>query len=168
MKRWITVMLVLVAAGMFAAEAFALKVDFTKEEVAAAGKHCVHGYTVNVTTVVAFFAGDAASFNEQLSTLGKSKHELQQDATFATKKVVLHPGPMVVSRYYKPERAISTDWSVTTWPEDRSNPSKVHLQIDIWLGGQIKLEELRIPADFEVVSGGEIEKFVEGRKSKSK
>jgi hypothetical protein len=38
--------------------------------------------------------------------------------------------------------------------------------VDVWLGGRIKLNELRIPTDIEVVSGGEIEKFVEERKRK--
>jgi hypothetical protein len=38
----------------------------------------------------------------------------------------------------------------------------------IWLGNKINLEELRIPEGFEVVSGGEIEKFIQQRKQQSK
>jgi hypothetical protein len=38
--------------------------------------------------------------------------------------------------------------------------------VDVWLGGRIKLDELRIPANVEVASGGEIEKFVTDREKK--
>jgi hypothetical protein len=37
----------------------------------------------------------------------------------------------------------------------------MHLQIDVWVGGRIKLDELRIPAEFTVESGREIETFIE-------
>jgi hypothetical protein len=39
-------------------------------------------------------------------------------------------------------------------------------QVDVWLGSRIKLEDVRIPANVEVVSGGEIEKFVGKRQKK--
>ena len=34
------------------------------------------------------------------------------------------------------------------------------MQVDVWLGGKIKLDELRIPKGFVVKSGREIEDFV--------
>ncbi len=34
------------------------------------------------------------------------------------------------------------------------------MQVDVWLGGQIKLDELQIPDDYTVESGGEIEEFI--------
>ncbi len=136
--------------------------DFTPEQIAAQGKNCVHGYWVNLTSVT-YFTGDAATLNDHFGTLG-----LKAKATYATKKVVLHPGPKKASSPWdNAERNISTDWSVTLWLDGGMNPG-AHLQIDIWLGGQVKLEDLRIPADVEVVSGGEIEKFIQERMEKSK
>ncbi len=52
MKRWLTFVLVLVAGSMTAKEVFAVGSDFSKEQIAAAGKHCVHGFWVNEQTVV--------------------------------------------------------------------------------------------------------------------
>ena len=43
-------------------------------------------------------------------------------------------------------------------PDDRKL-----VRVDLWVGGKMKLSELRLPAEAEVLSGGEIEKFVDDR-----
>jgi hypothetical protein len=163
MKRLVFGCLMLVIAGATAKEAFALGNDFTKEQIAAAGKHCVHGYWVNLQNVL-FFAGDVAQLNRDLPKY------LQGD--YASRKVVLHVGTKrAESPWDTKPRDTFADWSVNTWddPADAAKATpRFLLQIDIWLGSKISLEDLRIPEGFEVVSGGEIEKFIQQRKQQSK
>ena len=166
LKPWMAALLVLVTVSMLAKEAFALLVPFSKERIAAAGKHCVHGYDGNLGQVGMYFAGDASAFNEAIRLKAPSEIEEALRPAYASKKVVLHPGPMVVPDYVAGRDDLATDWLVTTWHEDQSGRLEWHLQIDIWLGGQIKLDELHIPVDFAVESGREIEDFVERRKFK--
>ena len=41
----------------------------------------------------------------------------------------------------------------------------MQLQVDVWLSGKVALDNLQVPKGFEVVSGGEIEKFIQKRKA---
>lgn len=163
MKRSLTFVLVLVAGCMTAKEVFAVGSDFTKEQIAAAGKHCVHGFWANEQTVVVY-AGDTAQLNRDLSKFLEGQYE--------TRKVVLHVGTKrAESPWDAKPRDTFADWSVNTWddPADAAKAvPRMRMQIDIWLGGKIRLEDLRIPEGFEVDSGGEIEKFIQQRKQKAK
>ena len=155
--------LLVVIAGATATEALALGADFNKDQIAAAGKHCVHGYWLNAQTVV-FYAGDGAQLNRDLP-----KHLVGGD--FASRKVVIHVGTKrAESPWDTKARDTFADWSVNTdYRRDGANAARrMHMQIDIWLGSNIRLEDLRIPDGFEVVSGGEIEKFIEKRMQESK
>jgi hypothetical protein len=146
MARWLILAVVLVAGSLAAREAWALGSDFTKEELAAAGKHCVHGYWVNEQTVT-FYAGDTAQLNRDLARL--------KDGDYASRKVVLHAGTKrVESPWDKQPREMSADWSVNSWddPADaaRATPRR-RLRIDVWLGDKkVQEKELRIPKGFEV------------------
>ena len=163
MKRLVFGCLLLVIAGVTVKEAFAVGNDFTKDQIAAAGKHCVHGFWVNEQSV-AFYAGDAAQLNRDLPKY--------LEGEYASRKVVLHVGTKrAESPWDTKPRDTFADWTVNT-PDDPADAAKATprflLQIDIWLGSKMKLEDLRIPERFEVVSGREIEQFVEARKGMSK
>ena len=150
--------LVFLNLGIFATDAFGLLVPFSKERIAAAGKHCVHGYDGNLGQVGTYYAGNASALNQYVLSLGETSRA--PETSYATKVVTLHPGPMVVPEYLNPKSDISTDWLVTTWRGDSAGEPSWHIQIDVWLGGKIKLDELRIPKGFVVKSGREIEGFV--------
>ena len=154
---------------MFATEVSAWLIPFSKARIAAAGKHCVHGYDGNFGAVGTYYAGDTAAINEQLANFGKPKTASIFNTSFVSKTVVLHVGPMVVPKYLDRKREIPTDWLVQTFR--RSDSGKfggLRLHVDIWLGGRVKLSELRIPADFTVKSGREIEDFLERQPKKEK
>lgn len=144
---------------------------FSDEQIAAEGINCVGGYhsTRGATEfAVKFFAGNSSAFHEHVTRLGTTP--TPSDAPFVpkyvTKVVVLHPGKKTISRIDQPKRDIAADWSVTTWPADSVGPMKFHLQIDVWFGGQIQLEQLDVPSAFVVVSGGEFEKFIDRHQDK--
>lgn len=148
-------LLIVEAVIAFSAGASAAERYFTEEQIAAAGKHCVSGYhgTFGATEVaVKFFAGNVSDLNEQVAAFGRATGP--RDAPFVpkyvTKKVVLHPGRKITSRLDQPNRDISVDWSATTWLADPGRLMEFHLQIDIWVGGGINLEDLVIPRGIEV------------------
>lgn len=161
MKRSTVGLLVLAMLGFAAAEAFALLIPFSKERIAAHGKYCVHGYDGNFGAVGVYYAGDAAALNEHLLETAKQLREPTFATPVVSRKIILHPGPMILPEYLERERRTSTDWLQTTWFELETTKAEMHLQIDVWIGGRIKLDELRIPAEFTVESGREIETFVE-------
>jgi len=122
----------------------------------------VHGYFVNETDVF-FYNGDSKALNEFLD--GNSK------LTNTALRVVIHAGTKKArSPWDKAERNIPVAWSfhASSSPLDGlSVPNaggRFYTRVDVWLGSQVKLEELRIPANIEVISGGEIEKFIAERR----
>ena len=119
----------------------------------------VHGYFVNSASTF-FFKGDTATLNDFLveySTLGTNLH------------VVIHPGTTEVrSPWDKAPRDIAADWRLSVMPlaadgplRDVDKPFTYVTRVDVWLGGAVKLDALRVPRDVIVDSGGEIEMFVE-------
>jgi hypothetical protein len=158
MKRLIFGILTVVVVAATATQVFALGSDFSKDQIAAAGKHCVHGFWVNQQTVM-FYAGDTAQLNRDLAKL--------LDGQFAARKVVIHSGTSKArSPWDTKDRDIGVDWSVNTWddPADAAKAvPRMLMHIDIWLGSKIKLDELRIPRGFEVVAGPEIDNFIKKR-----
>lgn len=167
MRRYLIAVVAAVCLAMSASNAHAIGADFSAKEIAAMGKHCVHGYWVNELTSF-YFRGDAAAFNEHIKKLDA---EQMFPVTWASRKVILHIGPKkAASPWDKAPRDIACDWNVTAWmgdgPKPNEGPYPMNRQIDVWLGGNLKLEDLKIPADYEVVSGGEIEAFL-GKRKKS-
>jgi hypothetical protein len=108
---------------------------------------------------VFFYSGETADFNRFVEAYSKLENvEL---------RVVIHAGATKArSPWGNADRDIPADWSYYVWntgPVAKgSKPAPT--RVDVWLGSRIKLEELRIPANVEVVSGGEIEKFIAERK----
>jgi hypothetical protein len=146
MKRLAFGCLLLMGVGATSNKAFAVGSDFTKDEIAAFGKHCVHGFWVNQQTVL-FFAGDAAQLNRDLL-----KH---LEGEYASRKIVIHPGTKrAESPWDTKARDTFADWAVNTWddPADAAKAvPRMRMQIDIWLGDRIRIKDLRIPKEFEVV-----------------
>ena len=168
MKRCVPPLLVLITMGILSTDAFGVLIPFSKERIAANGKHCVHGYDGNLGQVGVYYAGDASAFNETIRGAGRSETEEAFRPPYASKTVILHPGPMVVPEYVAKNDNISADWLITTWRGDHRGQSGWHMQVDVWLGGRIKLDALQIPEDFTVESGREIEDFVARRKKQDK
>jgi len=119
----------------------------------------VHGFFVNGEDIL-FFRGNTAKLNEFLTKYSKLQNVKHQ--------VVLHPGELDVrSPWDKVPRDIQGDWRVYAGSRlGKKEPFAV--RVEIWLGGQVKLEELRVPANITVSSGGEIEAFVEKHKQAQK
>jgi hypothetical protein len=119
----------------------------------------VHGYFVNFEDVF-FFKGDTDALNDFLAKyaqlLGAKLH------------VVIHGGRLDVrSPWDKQSRDIEADWQLYATPFTRDQvqagavkPGPFVTRVDVWLGGSINLDELRVPEIISVDSGGEIEAFV--------
>jgi hypothetical protein len=118
----------------------------------------VHGYFVNWQDVF-FFHGDTQALNEFLEDLTALKG--------TQLKVVIHPGRLEVkSPWDKQPRKITAEWQLYTSPHVGSPKTLVEkrepfvTRVDVYLGGDMRLSDLRIPASVGVESGGEIEEFV--------
>ena len=160
MRRLVAIALTLGCFHLTASTACALGADHGKAGLAKGelvkGQTPVHGYFVNEEDVF-FYAGDTAAFNKFAASYGKLKK--------VSLKVVIHPGAKKArSPWDKADRNIPVTWSYYVAAPDGTPGKPASTQVDVWLGSQIKLQELRIPANVEVVSGGEIEKFVADRK----
>jgi hypothetical protein len=137
--------------------------DFSKEELALQGQVVrgqipVHGYWVNWEDVF-FYTGDTPAVNQFLEAYGKlEQHQF---------KVVIHAGTRGARSPWDQADRGPADWSFYRWnagsPQPGAKPAPS--RVDVWLGSRIKLAELRVPANVEVVSGGEIESFIAGRKN---
>lgn len=159
MPRCAIFALVLGLCALTTSEALAIGRDLPKDVLAIQGPNCVHGYMVNWEDTF-FFAGDTAALNKFVEGYSK-RSDLKL-------RLVIHAGTKKArSPWDKADRDIPVDWSYYVW--NTGNPDARHpapSQVDVWLGGRIKLDELRIPANVEVASGGEIEKFVTERQKK--
>jgi hypothetical protein len=148
-----------------ATNAFALGSDFSAKQIAEVSKHCVHGYWVNELTSY-YYRGDVAAFHAEIKKLDESPLPV----TWASRQVILRIGPKkAASPWDKAARDIATDWQITTWigeePPAADGSLPRHQKIEIWLGGNLKLEELKIPEGCEVISGREIDGFLAKRKA---
>jgi hypothetical protein len=121
----------------------------------------VHGYWVNSVDIF-FYAGNTKALNEFLEAYAKLPG--------THLKLVLHPGVKKArSPWDKEDREIPTEWRLYCAPHSPrgiEGDGKFHTRIDVYLGGRVLLEDLRVPASVEVESGGEIEKFIEQHRKK--
>ena len=130
----------------------------------------VHGYFVNVEDIL-FYTGDTKAFNDFLAGYSKLEETVLQ--------VVIHPGPWTAkSEWEKLDPEIHVDWSLYASPFVRELPlirehikagkpaEEFFTRIDLFLGRNIGLEGLEVPANVEIRSGGEIEQFVDRYKEK--
>jgi hypothetical protein len=160
MRRLAAIALILGCFHLTASTACALGADHGKGGLAKGelvkGQAPVHGYWVNEVDVF-FYAGDTKAFNKFAASYGQLKK--------VSLKVVIHPGIQKArSPWDKADRNIPVTWRYYVSARDGTPGKPAPTQVDVWLGSQIDLQELRIPANVEVVSGGEIEKFVADRK----
>jgi hypothetical protein len=153
MRTVTTFALAVLLAGLGAKEVFASGSDHPKERLAAQARNCVHGYWINQSDVF-FYTGDAADFNKFAGDLAKKQG--------AKLQIVVHKGTKQArSLWDKADREIPVDWSVTTGPMAvgaRVAGETDLVRIDLWLGGKVKKEAVKYPADSEIVSAGEFEK----------
>lgn len=120
----------------------------------------VHGYFVNWEDIL-FFEGETAALNgflEKYAALPDTKLE-----------VVLHPGKLEAKAPWdKNPTGVAADWRLYASPfspdqvrEVGVEPGPFITRIDVYLGGGVVLNELRVPQNVAVTSGGEIEAFIE-------
>ncbi len=178
MTRAILVVFALVCWALLVREAFGLGSDHPQGPVAgnkgwpaglkelANRRERVHGFWVNETDVF-FYDGDTRAFNRFLEAYGKLNN--------TALRVVLHPGlSKARSPWDKAERDIPVAWSLhaSFSPLDGlpapNAAGQFYTRIDVWLGSRLRLEELRIPSNVTVASGGEIERFIAGRQGQRK
>lgn len=106
-----------------------------------------------------YFRGGAQVFNRFLDQYS----HLKIKSFFLT----IHVGRPIVQGTFgvKPEKEIRYDWQYYRWiPDDKDQLETV--SVDIWIGGNIRLDEIKVPANIELRSGGEIEKFVADHEAK--
>ena len=122
-------------------------------------------------------AGDTADLNAFLKGYAK--------VPGARLRVVLHPGGRTAGyeRYERDpakeemvleEHVVDVDWSlhireyVEPLIKDRSafEDKKLLTTLDVWLGGQTELDKLDVPPSIDVLSGGEIERFIRRHEEK--
>jgi hypothetical protein len=133
----------------------------------------VYGYMINGDDYF-FFAGDTGDFNAFVAEYARVEN--------IPLLLVLHPGKGETGQYgiSDSDQKYSFDWqvSVLRWARhsglaDRhpeladiaSGEEPRHVVIlDLWLGGQVELDKVKVPLNIQVKSGGEIENFIAARK----
>lgn len=165
MRRLFVLALIVALLPVFISEALAIGRDLPKDYLEehgqlVKGQKPVHGYMVNWEDVF-FYSGDTGAFNRFVEAYSKLENfEL---------RVVIHAGAKKArSPWDTEDRNIQVDWSYYVWNTGTTakGGKPAPTRVDVWLGSRIKLEDVRIPANVEVTSGGEIEKFVGERKKK--
>jgi hypothetical protein len=127
-------------------------------------KDRIHGYWVNSEDIF-FYSGNTQTLNDFLAQYAKLK-----DTKLV---VVLHPGPKEATSPWSDKSAQHprTDWMLYVAPKSwvihhptkkikMTDPTTIS-QVDIWLGGNIRLADLQVPKNVRVESGGEIEDFIQ-------
>lgn len=124
----------------------------------------VFGFFVNANDWF-YFAGDTETFNAFLQQYA------ELEGTPLT--LILNPGPGTVSPPWDKEKVTRYEWGMSvlrrgwgapeaTSPED----GKYVVSVDLYLGGQVALDELEVPLNIRVKSGGEIEAFIAEHEAK--
>lgn len=112
--------------------------------------------------LTAFYAGDQDAFHEVVDHYSALRG--------TPRRLVLHAGGGSTARLGEEEKGIEFDWQLRVLrrgrhpdaPEDPTGyGSAFVVTLDLWLGGEYELEKLKVPLSIEVISGGEIEEFIE-------
>jgi hypothetical protein len=105
----------------------------------------VHGFVVNAS-YTCYFRGDTTALNEFLDAYSRLPG--------ARLQLVLHSGTPDVARN------IAADWKLHATPSRRKGDEPTGLEprpfvtrVDVWLGGSIKLDQLRIPENLTEIGG---------------
>lgn len=90
-------------------------------------------------------------------------------------QVVLHPGraKRKVMLRDGTEQRVDVDWTMHIAENWSGHPNasvfkgkKGLTTVEIWVGGQVELDNLEVPVNLKVVSGGEIERFIKKHEEK--
>jgi len=119
----------------------------------------IHGIWVNANDFF-YFAGDTEAFNECLQ-----QYAALQNTPLV---LVLHPGVgMTGSLGDEPNIPFEWEVRVMRWHEDPSGVPTL-VTMELWLGGLVQLDKIKVPLNVQVKSAGEIEKFIAKHKAKRK
>ena len=114
----------------------------------------VHGYWINSSDTLFYKDGNAV-LEEMLQKLGSIQG--------LTVRVILHPSKVIAKSPWSKEVLDSADWTVTISGKEAITQIQNQVTVDIWLGGNVSLDDLKIPQDIDVKSGNEIEAYIENR-----
>ena len=118
------------------------------------------GFFVNANDYF-YYAGDTKALNTFLERYAKLKDMPLKVTLHVGRKEASTPWPARDGR-----KPAAYQWTLTSmrrgWgaPEDPSALSKYVVTVDVQLDGVIELDELKVPENVSVESGGEIEKFI--------
>jgi len=105
-----------------------------------------------------YFQGSTEAFNRFLEQYSKLK--------LKPLGLVIHVGQPLAGALFggKLEKEIRYDWHyVRHMPDQKEKPETV--RVDLWLGGRVQFDKIKVPPNIELKSGGEIEKFIEAHKA---
>lgn len=118
----------------------------------------VHAYYVNFQDMF-FYSGDSSAFNAFMERYGKLEgipHTL-----------VLHCGKAETRDKFQGERMQSYDWHVLVTPPripdggiDKNSPYRYYVTVNLLLGGDVRLSEIKVPGNVTVKPGKEIDEFI--------
>ena len=114
----------------------------------------VHGYFINSSDTL-YYRGKPDDFHKMLNALAANAD--------CQSSVVIHAGKGIAKSPWSAEPISAADWSVTISAKAAIASVQDQIRIDIWLDGNLTLENLEIPDEMEVTSGGEIEEFLQQR-----
>jgi hypothetical protein len=122
----------------------------------------VNGIWVNANDFF-YFAGDTEAFNECLEQYAALKN--------TPLRLILHPG-VGMTGGLGDEPDIPFEWEVKAlrWHDEPIERSIVPTLVimELWLGGLVQLDKIKVPLNVEVISGGEIENFIAEHKATCK
>lgn len=125
----------------------------------------VHGFFINANDFF-FYSGNSEAFNVFMERYAK--------LTDIPLVLVLHPGVGRTGGLGE-EKNIPCEWAMSIirrgWGADmpkefEKSPSKVLVNISLHLGGKVRLDELDVPLNVKVRSGGEIDQFIATHEAK--
>lgn len=173
--RWTTISATSILVCLFiTTTAHALITSYGQRQIAAAGAGCVGGLSADHGTV-SYYRGDTSRLNEQLALLASGNTRSR------SVEVVLHAGESTADSPEErpqdgmgdpPRDPISVDWLVReSCPFDKVRTGRCQCDeripvVHVWVANNICLDDLVVPDDFSVRSGGEIDGFVDRHAAK--
>ena len=110
-----------------------------------------------------YYSGDTKAFNEFLERYSKLPEPSAMERP-PQRWLVLHVGSGETKTLLE-GKPLSYDWSVTGSDFFAFVPAGQHpaaaLELEVWIGCHIQLDQLKVPLNIELKSGGEIEKLIE-------
>jgi len=129
-------------------------------------------------TMYIFFRGDHDDFNEMLKQYAKLADPLKRysESKDTPLALTLHAGRGNVASAgagtFARNKEIPFDWKIRitregTLVSDRQK-RRYWVTVDLWVGGEVELDKVKVPLSVEVKSGGEIENFIARHEEKRK